>query len=389
MSTANREEAEKCKQIALAALASGDTGKAARFLEKAKRMAPGDSSIESLIAKVQSGDTAEFASSAGSSAPSAPPTAGEGTRQRATSSASASASASDGATRTNKDGGKYTPEQAKEVQRILRTKDFYAILGVTKDAREDDVKKAYKKMALKLHPDKNKAPGAEEAFKKVSKAVQCLQDAEKKQVYDRYGDEDAMPQHYRQRHRQDFMTPEDLFAAFFGGGTVFHQGGGFQQGGRGHQHQHEDGDGVQRAHVFQMLPVLLLVFLTLVSNFVSRDGGSRFSFQATGTYSIDRQTPTLNVNYWVTSDFEHHYHEGTKQMADFERQVEVYHVRQLHNDCDYQEKVMYKKVMIAKRRGNQEELTKARSHPRPACKDLDKIKRKHPTIYRSALYMGF
>jgi len=51
------------------------------------------------------------------------------------------------------------------LDRIRRCKDYYEILGVAKDSSDDDIKKAYKKLALKFHPDKNHAPGATEAFK--------------------------------------------------------------------------------------------------------------------------------------------------------------------------------------------------------------------------------
>lgn len=52
-----------------------------------------------------------------------------------------------------------------QVRNIRKTKDFYDILGVPKAATDDDIKRAYRKLALKLHPDKNQAKGADEAFK--------------------------------------------------------------------------------------------------------------------------------------------------------------------------------------------------------------------------------
>ena len=67
---------------------------------------------------------------------------------------------------------------------ILNSKDYYAILGVTKQATEDEIKKGYKKRSLKVHPDKNHAEEAQEAFKKLSQAYTILSDAQKKRQYD-------------------------------------------------------------------------------------------------------------------------------------------------------------------------------------------------------------
>uniref|UniRef100_A0A1B0BJT6 J domain-containing protein n=1 Tax=Glossina palpalis gambiensis TaxID=67801 RepID=A0A1B0BJT6_9MUSC len=62
-------------------------------------------------------------------------------------------------------------------------KHFYEILGVSRNANDDEIKKAYRELALKCHPDKNKAPEAEESFKEISQAV--LSDKEKHDVYDK------------------------------------------------------------------------------------------------------------------------------------------------------------------------------------------------------------
>eukprot|EP00747_Dinoflagellata_sp_TGD_P168299 gnl/TRDRNA2_/TRDRNA2_194344_c0_seq1.p1 gnl/TRDRNA2_/TRDRNA2_194344_c0~~gnl/TRDRNA2_/TRDRNA2_194344_c0_seq1.p1 ORF type:complete len:261 (+),score=71.80 gnl/TRDRNA2_/TRDRNA2_194344_c0_seq1:61-843(+) len=126
---------------------------------------------------------------------------------------------------------------AAEIKSVLRSgDDYYHILGVDKSADEDALKKAYRKLALRLHPDKCKEEGAEEAFKKVGEAFSVLSDSEKRQVYDKYG-ADGLKQGGGGGGFSGGVSPEDIFEAFFnqggfpggmggGGGTTFIRMGG-------------------------------------------------------------------------------------------------------------------------------------------------------------------
>lgn len=137
------------------------------------------------------------------------------------------------------DGRSYTPEQVAMVAQILKAKEggqgaHYRVLAVSKTATEADLKKAYRKLALKLHPDKNSAPHADEAFKAVGLAYGTLSDSQKRTIYDTYGEEDPDNRgaatrgggggmQYRQG--QD-VSPEDIFNMFFGGGAMGPGAGG-------------------------------------------------------------------------------------------------------------------------------------------------------------------
>ena len=62
-------------------------------------------------------------------------------------------------------------------------RDFYKILGISKGATDDEIKKAYRKMAVKWHPDKNKSPETEEKFKDIAMAYEVLKDKKKRDIY--------------------------------------------------------------------------------------------------------------------------------------------------------------------------------------------------------------
>lgn len=69
----------------------------------------------------------------------------------------------------------------------MNEKDFYKVLGVEKGATADQIKKAYRKLALEYHPDRNKSAGAADKFKEVTKAYEVLSDPQKRQTYDQFG----------------------------------------------------------------------------------------------------------------------------------------------------------------------------------------------------------
>jgi len=100
-------------------------------------------------------------------------------------------------------------------------KDYYKILGVSKSASKDEIKKAYRKLALKYHPDHNKGDKAAEAnFKNLSEAYAVLSDPEKKKQYDMFGAEGF----------QNRFSQEDIFRSF-DFGNIFSEFG-FGGGGR-------------------------------------------------------------------------------------------------------------------------------------------------------------
>lgn len=108
----------------------------------------------------------------------------------------------------------------------MNNTEYYDRLGVSKDASQDEIKRAYRKMSKKYHPDINKEPGAEEKYKEVQEAYETLSDDQKRAAYDQYGPDGANGFGGQggfggfDSGQGGFGGFEDIFSSFFGGGAT-------------------------------------------------------------------------------------------------------------------------------------------------------------------------
>ena len=94
-------------------------------------------------------------------------------------------------------------------------RDYYEVLEISKNATEQEIKRAFRKLAMKYHPDRNKSPDAESKFKEINEAYSVLSDQQKRQTYDQYGHEGLNQGGFSHTN----VDPMDIFNQFFGGGS--------------------------------------------------------------------------------------------------------------------------------------------------------------------------
>ncbi len=143
-----------------------------------------------------------------------------------------------------------------------KKRDYYEVLGVGRSTSEEEIKRAYRKLAVKFHPDKNPDdPYAEEKFKELGEAYDVLMDADKRAAYDRFGHA-AFEQ--GGGFRGGFHDPFDIFREVFGGGGGISGGifetffGGVAGGGedrqRGADLRYDKARGLSRVHAALIVP---------------------------------------------------------------------------------------------------------------------------------------
>ncbi|KAL1917718.1 uncharacterized protein VTP21DRAFT_3552 [Calcarisporiella thermophila] len=300
----------------------------------------------------------------------------------------------------------YTAEQETMVRRVRACKhtEYYEILGVERTASDAEIKKAYRKLALQMHPDKNSAPGADEAFKMISKAFQVLSDAQKREIFDKYStDPDkrhtGMSGFAHQRGNgfasfEDEITPEELFNMFFGGDFAsagFHSAT-FVGPGIGVRRFYTRGDPAARARAHaqgqqpasswmafaQLLPLLVLLLFSILSNFLSSAPAEPpFSLNPTSHHSSARLTADHNIQYFVNPEtFTPQFVNHPRKLRDLERNVEIVYLQQLNHNCRLEQTEKKRRIMNARGWGilyDKEEVDRAENMPMPNCDKLSKL----------------
>ncbi|XP_016079110.1 PREDICTED: dnaJ homolog subfamily B member 14 [Miniopterus natalensis] len=286
------------------------------------------------------------------------------------------------------DGGKgYTKDQVDGVLSINKCKNYYEVLGVTKDAGDEDLKKAYRKLALKFHPDKNHAPGATDAFKKIGNAYAILSNPEKRKQYDLTGNEEQVcnPQNSGRfnfhRGCEADITPEDLFNIFFGGGFPSGSVHSFSNGraGYSHQHQHrhsghereeERGDGGFSVFI-QLMPIIVLILVSLLSQLmVSNPPYSLYPRSGSGQ-TIKMRTENLGVIYYVNKDFKNEYKGMLLQKV--EKSVEEDYVTNIRDNCWKERQQKIDMQYAAKVYRDERLRRKADALSMDNCKELERL----------------
>ena len=107
----------------------------------------------------------------------------------------------------------------------MSKRDYYEILGVAKNSSDDEIKKSYRQLAMKFHPDRNSEAGAEDKFKEAKEAYECLADPEKRRIYDIHGHTDGSNNAQQWSHSAGQTAQfEEMFRTFFAQNAGFNEG---------------------------------------------------------------------------------------------------------------------------------------------------------------------
>ncbi|ORX88484.1 DnaJ-domain-containing protein [Basidiobolus meristosporus CBS 931.73] len=377
----NKDEASRCLDIAKKHFDGGNRASALKFARKSIALYPTTEAEKFLLKVEQSSDE-----------PSSPPPAYEAAAGPKTSIPNNPKAESTSGRQTKA----YTKEQVEAVKKIkaCNPNDFYAILGIEKSATEAQIKKAYRKLALQFHPDKNSAPGADEAFKLISKAFTILSDSDKRRVFDQSGCDPesrssgarGFSSNTRGYQFEDEINPEQLFNMFFGGGfpaSTFmgHDGVRYHRQYQRPQYAHRGAASDSDTFTYlKLLPFFLLFLFSILSSLFSGTPDPDFSFDLTGHFNHRRETRKRHVEYFVEPREFHSVFSNTaynSKLRQFEENVESQYYRYLVYECNQERQRKDEAIRQAKSwifPTDKKKLEKAQNMRLPYCEKAQAFK---------------
>ncbi|GAB0495314.1 hypothetical protein MMPV_006613 [Pyropia vietnamensis] len=336
----NRDDASRCVALARAAMAAGDIPRARRLLAKSHRMypAPADGAAPPVAGSADADLAAARAAAeeelvpAGRAAARAAADAEVSARAAANLRRRRAGEAADAAARAAAPPT-HTPEQAALVRQLTIAKTHYEVLGVddAASATEETIRRSYRRLALKVHPDKNTAPGAEAAFQKLTTAHEVLSDPARRRAYDLHGDaaEDGRAQAAAASAASPFggmaggmggdgglggggggggLDDTDFFSWLFhehAAGRGPHPAGGGRAGRRAHARRAAaaaaDGEPWSFGSMSLWAVILAVLFWLFVGG--SLGGGAPVSLTPTRGMPVQHTTPVGRVPFYTAPDW--------------------------------------------------------------------------------------
>ena len=389
-----RRTAGVCLAKARQKLQQGNFSKARALVKKAQRIFPQVEGCEGLLAAIARVEAS------GSARASPRSEARPSSARRSSAAASSSSSSPRAPPRQRRAASASTPSTQSEADRVKvalvaavlargQGKDFYKILAVARNADDKTIKRAYRKLAVKLHPDKNQAPGADEAFKMISEAFTTLQDPEKRRDFDRFGPEVAGQRGgggggggRRRRgggfQQHDMQTPEDIFNMFFGGGMAQGRRGGnrrqrraAQQQGQGQGQQQEQSPLMQFAH---LAPLLLLFIIS----FANLSGGTAPSISVTKTPEMPYRMTSQGhgLPYYISSDERRKVREKAGHRATLDGEADNTHYQQMSFKCRQkreQNQMQAQRLLWSRKTGSRNQAHALQRKEPQVCSELREI----------------
>ncbi|KAL7736673.1 hypothetical protein ACLKA6_015303 [Drosophila palustris] len=263
----------------------------------------------------------------------------------------------------------FSIEMLDVVQKVLRCRSHYEVLRISHHATYSEVKRAYKRLALRLHPDKNRAPGAEEAFRRINEAADTLTDNQKRIDYnmltaigDCFGTRTSLYSTYSKdaAAEEDVEMEEDLNMELS------------QQRRRSYQPANQRVPQPQTLYQTEQLVIGLvasLVFIIITLHYMAT--APNFSFTPTSTHSVRLMSSINHVPYFVTPELANS--QTAKQLQRMEEEIEEIYLTDLKHNCKQERKLRDKLLQRARNGNNRSLRDHALRMPTPACNALIKL----------------